>query len=329
MLGRIARRLRAECGERSGVHARARARLDGSCAAILMYHRVLSAERARALAVEPGMFVTPQTFAKHLDWLRDAYCVLSLGEIVNRLEPRRPLPEHACAITFDDGWRDNWEFAYPELRRRDLPATIFLVAARIGTPGAFWPDEVCRRYRGLPKPKRRALAAEYGLEKSRVPERATIALFKRMDDQERNAALARFRRLSSSVDLNDERELANWDEIAEMAGGGIEFESHGLTHALMTRIPSETLEKELRESRRLLQDRGFGQRGLLAYPNGDQDAGVRSLLRECGYRAAVTTQRGLACGDSDRLLLPRLGLHQDISASRAAFHRMIPGSAFR
>jgi peptidoglycan/xylan/chitin deacetylase (PgdA/CDA1 family) len=294
-----------------------------------MYHRVLTAERACELAVEPGMFVTPDTFTKHLDWLRDAFNVLSLGEITNRLEARRPLPEHACAITFDDGWRDNWEFAYPALRRCGLPATIFLVAGRVGTQGAFWPDEICRRYRALEGPKRRALAAKFGLEKSRVPEQATIALFKKMDPYERNDSLARFRNLSSCVDLSDERELANWDEIAEMAGGGVEFESHGLSHALMTGIPRETLEKELRESRRILKERGYGQRGLLAYPNGDQDAGVRGCLRECGYRAAVTTQRGLASANSDLLLLPRLGLHQDVAASRPAFNGMIPGSAFR
>ena len=55
-----------------------------------MYHRVLSAERARELAVEPGMFVTPESFAKQLDWLRDEFTVLSLGEIANRLEARPP-----------------------------------------------------------------------------------------------------------------------------------------------------------------------------------------------------------------------------------------------
>ena len=294
-----------------------------------MYHRILSVERARELAVEPGMYVTPETFTKHLEWLKDGFNVLSLGEIANRLEARRPLPERACAITFDDGWRDNWEFAYPALRRAGLPATIFLVAARIGTQGAFWPDEICRRYRALDPSRRRALAGKFGLEKSGVPEQATIALFKKLDSYEREDALARFRSFSSEVDLSDERELANWDEITQMAGGGVEFESHGLSHALMTGIPRETLEKELRESRRILIERGFGQRGLLAYPNGDQDAGVRGLLRECGYRAAVTTQRGVASADSDPLLLPRLGLHQDVSASRAAFHRMIPGSAFR
>lgn len=294
-----------------------------------MYHRILPTERARALALEPGMFVTPETFAKHLDWLQDAFTVLSLGEVANRLEARRPLPERACAITFDDGWRDNWEFAHPELRRRNLPATVFLVAARIGTKGAFWPDEVCRRYRALEAPQRLELAAKFGLEKSRAIEPATLALFKRMDEQARSEALARFRSLSSCVDLDEERELANWEEIAEMAGGGVEFESHGLTHALMTGIPDQTLEKELRESRRILKERGHGQRGLLAYPNGDQNASVRSLLRECGYRAAVTTERGLAALGSDPLCLPRLGLHQDVSRSRSAFHRMIPGSAPR
>ena len=49
------------------------------------------------------------------------------------------------------------------LWHRNLPAPIFLVAGRVATTGAFWPDEVCRAYRALPKEERRALAARVGV----------------------------------------------------------------------------------------------------------------------------------------------------------------------
>ena len=57
----------------SGASRRARSRLDGSCAALLMYHRVLPAADAEHNAVEPGMFVTPETFERHLAWLAESF----------------------------------------------------------------------------------------------------------------------------------------------------------------------------------------------------------------------------------------------------------------
>ncbi len=69
--------------ERLGEHAAARARLDGSRAVILTYHRVLPSEDAERLNVEPSMMVTPPTFRRHLEWLADSFQVLSLDEIVS------------------------------------------------------------------------------------------------------------------------------------------------------------------------------------------------------------------------------------------------------
>ena len=105
----------------SGAGRRARGRLDGSRAALLMYHRVVPATDAARNAVEPGMFVTPETFERHLAWLTDSFSVLPLHEITTRLADDLPLPPRACAITFDDGWRDNYDFALPALALRPTP----------------------------------------------------------------------------------------------------------------------------------------------------------------------------------------------------------------
>ncbi len=325
-LGSAVRRIRAEVSEQLGLYARMRSRLDGTRAAILMYHRVLPDERALELAVEPGMYVTPETFARHLDWLCERFCVLSLGELANRLEAGAPLPLQSCAITFDDGWRDNWQYVLPALRRRSLPATVFVVAERMDSLGAFWPDEVSRRFRALEPEQQRSLAACFGLEKARNPAQETLARFKGYSEEQRDEALARMREFTKNLDLPQERELMTWQEADQMAAGGVEIESHGLTHALMTGIPSDRLERELRESRRILREHGHGLRGFLAYPNGNHDRSVRTLARECGYGLAVTTERGLAHAETPRMALPRLGLHQDISGSRAEFHRIVPGS---
>jgi peptidoglycan/xylan/chitin deacetylase (PgdA/CDA1 family) len=327
MFAVAARRLRAQLGAWCGAQARARSQLDGTRAAVLMYHRVLPLELALERSVEPGMVVTPETFSRQLDWLQQGFAVLPLAELVGRLAVGRPLPPRACALSFDDGWRDNHEYALPELARRGLPATVFLVSRRVGTQGAFWPDQVSRWLARLgPEPMRSALAA-LGAPEHGEPRQAAIAHLKALPETERAEALTRLReRVGDAAAGEDERELLDWPEIERMAAAGIDFESHAASHALLPALSRDEAARELAESLHALRERGHARHALLAYPNGSHDPCVRSLARAAGYRAAFTTERGLVAFNADPFALPRLGLHEDISASRAEFHRVIPGS---
>jgi peptidoglycan/xylan/chitin deacetylase (PgdA/CDA1 family) len=322
--GRSIRWLRAEALERLGVNAAARARLDGSRAVILAYHRVLPSEEAERLHVEPSMMVTPATFRSHLDWLEASFLVLSLDELASRLSDGRSLPAGACAITFDDGWRDNYEHALPELARRRLPATVFVVTSRVGSLGAFWPDRVGRRLAAAVPAERERLAALFGAPGSRDPVSASIAALKQCSEAERRELLDRVFG-DEPEHRSEERELLDWDEVGQMASAGVAIEAHGATHALLTGLPDDAAARELRDCRQALQERGYGSGALLAYPSGRNNARSREFACEAGFRAAVTLKPGLATRSSDPLALPRVTLHQDVSRTRSGFHRIVPG----
>ena len=314
----LARRGAALLHGASGAAARARRRLDGTRALVLMYHRVLPAGEARRDAVEDGMYVTPETFGRHLDWLAADFRVLPLHEVVARLADGRALPPGACAITFDDGWRDNAEHALPALARRGLPATVFVVTERMGSEGAFWPDEVCRRLEPLPESERRALAARLGADRGGEPRAAVLAQLKTLPDGERERALEALRAATPAPPARG-RELLDWDELDRLARGGVDVESHGATHAILTVLADDAVRAELRTARERLRERGHGRHGLFAYPSGAHDDRVVRIARELGHRAAVTVERGLAAAAGDPLRIPRVGLHDDISRTRAEF----------
>jgi peptidoglycan/xylan/chitin deacetylase (PgdA/CDA1 family) len=318
------RRARAQAFEWSGLNARARARLDGSRAVVLLYHRVLPSDEARRLAVEPGMFVTPETFERHLGWLADGFHVLPLYEIVERLFGGAALPEGACAITFDDGWRDNLTHALPALARRGLPATVFVVSQRVGTAGGFWPDEVCRRLALLDRSEAWQVARTFGAVPSVAdPAEALLARWKSVDETARARDLEAFRRATPEPPEAG-RELLDWEELGQMAAAGFDVESHGASHAMLTAHADEAVRRDLGSARERLREAGHGRHDLLAYPFGAHDARVAALAREVGYRAAVTTTPGLLASGSAPMRLPRVGLHEDVTRSRAEFLRFVP-----
>ena len=293
---------------------------------ILMYHRVLPPEAANRYRVEPGMWVSPKAFERHMEALVQHFSVMPLHEVVAGLGAGRPLPPRACAITFDDGWRDNLQHALPVLEKKKLPATIFVVTDRVGTSGAFWPDEVARRYAGLHPSKVRDLLEHCGLADAGSLADVLDRL-KQMNEGLREEVLASFR-AGTRDSFAEERQLLDWDELRILASKGIDIESHGMTHAILTKSTSEVVRRELSGSLEALKARGHGRHGLLAYPSGGFDESMARLAKEAGYRGAVTTQHGVSTHRHTVLSLPRVGVHEDISRTRVEFLRWVPGTAY-
>ena len=98
-----------------------------------MYHRVLADESVPP-GIDPGMYVTRTTFERHLEYLAAHHDVVTLDDLREWLLARRQFSRIPCVVTFDDGWRDNYEVAFPLLQQYGLPATIFLITDKIASP---------------------------------------------------------------------------------------------------------------------------------------------------------------------------------------------------
>jgi len=94
---------------------------------ILMYH-YLSEPPPDADIYRRDLSVSPTLFAEHLDrMLAEGYVTVSLYQVIDALQRGAPLPDRPVVITFDDGYRDNYENAFPLLRERGMVATIFVI----------------------------------------------------------------------------------------------------------------------------------------------------------------------------------------------------------
>lgn len=100
---------------------------------ILMYHYV-SAPPSNADVIRRDLSVTPDQFESHLALLRQAgYETISLEQLAYALTQQAPLPPKPIILTFDDGYRDQYENAFPLLRKYGYTATFFIFTEPIDT----------------------------------------------------------------------------------------------------------------------------------------------------------------------------------------------------
>jgi peptidoglycan/xylan/chitin deacetylase (PgdA/CDA1 family) len=304
---------------------------------VLMYHRVLPVGHADRETEQAGMYVSPETLRMHIATLRRYFSLVHLDDWIRRRAEGAELPGLACALTFDDGWLDNYEFAFPILRASAAPATIYLVSDLVGTRYTFWPNRLAqllkgttsaRDFAGLPQEFTTILGTvgyTSGSMNARQIDTVIARCKQAFTDAEIEVMLADVQaRIPSAGDSR--RDLMNWDEIREMqATGLVRFGSHSRRHTrLLDVLAGKSVQDEVLESAAVIE-KALGVRpSTFCYPNGDHSAAALALVRE-HYAAATTTVRGWNSPDSDLHLLKRVGLHEDVSATPAAFLSRLVG----
>jgi peptidoglycan/xylan/chitin deacetylase (PgdA/CDA1 family) len=301
---------------------------------ILMYHRVLRADQVATIGPQPGMYVTTDTFAEHLRFLADQFRVLPLSVVLeawrhgswNSREPQ-------CVITFDDGWIDTYEHAFPLLQRYRLPATVFLPTAFVGTNECFWPDVLLHVFRSLDRfgrgDEREELRHELGARPRHGAPfgEATDDLIERCKElpvDRRRSLLQRFSRLTAPRAASPQ--VVDWPAVEVMSRHGMSFGSHTHTHPILTQLSDTEVSEELSVSLRALSRPTINAIPVLSYPNGSCNSRIAAIARQCGYQAAVSTRFGFEQGRPDDMLgVHRIGIHQQIAPSAALFAYHLAG----
>jgi peptidoglycan/xylan/chitin deacetylase (PgdA/CDA1 family) len=272
---------------------------------VLMYHRIGTPADAPYYA--PIWSASAGAFREQMTRLRATYRIATLGEAVALAASGFPVTEPTALVTFDDGYRDNFETALPILRELDVPAAFFLPTAFLQAPRLPWWDFVACAVN-------RATVRILRLER---PEPLEIDL----DRTPRPVAIARVVQacLSHHVDVNDERgfraHLADragadvddaalgralfmtWDHVRALAAEpGMAVASHAHSHRTLARLPEAEQRDELTEARRILEQEVGHTVYAVAYPYGWPgafDATTERLAREAGYQLAFTGVEGV------------------------------------
>ena len=284
---------------------------------VLMYHRILPAHDPRFALEEPGMMVTPDTFRQQLRILKELFEILPLAEWIARRDTGKPLPARACAITFDDGWLDNYEHAFPILQQERVPATLFAVADMIGTSRQFWPNRLVRLLTNIPASHRIEWLEKLGYTPNQAVDGNTMAQLilncKTLSDHTLHLLLDEAD-LALNLSSSEAPALMNWEQLQTMQRSGlVEIGSHTCNHYRFTdNLPADLIETEIRNSKTYLEERLGCTVSSFCYPNGIASPEAVRLVSKI-YQSAVTTDRGVNDLKTSPFKLKRVLVHEDVS----------------
>lgn len=277
-----------------GISSLARACLAGR-AVILRYHSVSTVADGTHLCLDPGLAVAPDRFDLQCAYLKRHYRVLSLDEMVSRLAEGKPLPPKSVALTFDDGYLDNYTRAFPILQRHGLNATFYVTTNCIDNREVLWTGLL--RFviftTTVPVLETREPIA------FRLPLRTPV---------ERREAFTKL--IVTMKNIPTERRLALLEAVRE-AGGITDLSPLG--SIMMSWEQVREAEREIFGSRDALAEQ-IGERVLhFSYPNGRGSAhlteAIKSMVRRAEFVSATTSVTGSVQPGDDPFALKRIGIY--------------------
>lgn len=281
---------------------------------VLALHRVLPASE-RDTCYEPHLLLSEPAFVALLRLLQRDYHVVPLEELL--ADPIGSRGRLKVAITFDDGWEDNYRLAFPHLLAHRMPATIFVCTNLMGTTGTLPEERFARLWtecaaRGEVKRlihdlnhwgmgRRRnlhphSLRQSWSQELKRMPLSARLLLLDHFEER-------------YQVPPVPTRRFMSWSDARIMLNTGlIQLGSHTSRHATLTSETDRDIQRELEESRTTLLEQTGVMPEIFAYPNGMYNKRVMELVHSSGFKAAVCTHPGTTTPQSNPMAIPRIAV---------------------
>jgi peptidoglycan/xylan/chitin deacetylase (PgdA/CDA1 family) len=282
--------------------------------AVLMLHRV---RPSRSDAFQPNKLleISPDFLEETIRWLvRNSYQFVSLDEARRRLVERR-FDARFVAITLDDGFRDNKEWAQPIFAKYGVPYTIFVPTDFAEGQGSLWwlaLESIVSNHDHV-NVDGSVIACATTREKYRAYAMLQHMVLAQPSHSEEQAFVRRLaERYGYDLAAANRAACMNWDEICALAADPLAtIGAHTVSHPILAKASGQAVREELAQGRRILEQKLQRDVHHLAYPYGSADAvGARefAIASEVGYQTAVTTRTGVLSADDGACLmqLPRI-----------------------
>ncbi len=267
-----------------------------------------------------GKFITPESFSKQISYLNSRYSILALEEALAHLQAGT-LPQNALVITFDDGYRNFYTYAYPLLKSRGIPATMYLATDFVCRNVPLWVDRLEHAF----GKHEGTFAEKVALDAKTRQEFKTLSVSKREHDL-RNVEQIGWTKFEDFEDERASYAPLTREQILEMQQHGISFGAHTKSHPILATLSADEQRQEIEGSRHDLEMLGIRVSPVFAYPNGqsgDWNDITETTLKAAGFTHALTTIEGTNTQHTSPYRLHRFAL--DATEDFAVFANVVSG----
>jgi peptidoglycan/xylan/chitin deacetylase (PgdA/CDA1 family) len=287
---------------------------------VLRYHAVAPDHAPLPVYASPDITIPRGLFAAQMRFLARAYTPVPLAVIVEAINTGAAPPAGTVAVTLDDGYADNYHQAFPVLRALRFPATVYVVTETLDQSSPLWMSELRAAVMTSPVQSLRVeiggghqFALGSSDERQATVKELTNVLVP-VDPSLRRRILATLR---SELGSNGGADLSNTmlsvGQVREMHENGVTIGAHTQTHSNMTLLSADHVRAEIAGSRERLEELLGAPVRDFAYPNtGGRyphfNPAVAAIVRELGFRSAVTSRPGVVAAGTDPFMVPRIGV---------------------
>jgi peptidoglycan/xylan/chitin deacetylase (PgdA/CDA1 family) len=312
----------------------------GTGLTVAVYHRV--ADPSRIDDLDPELVdATPEDFDAQMAYLRQNFHPIGIDDVLRAHRERRSLPPDSVLVTFDDGYRDNYQIALPILQRHRIPAAFFVTTGYLTDRRLFWWERVNLLVRAstardlrIDYPAPEVLNLSTPLAKARAKQRLNRIVKDHygLDVERFMDGVAKASGVRWSEDdcrRHGDRALMTWDDVRALRAAGMGVGSHTVGHRVLQTLAPTDLATELRASRAQLEEQLGEPVTTIAYPVGKAIArfpAVRQALADAGYELGFTSRPGSnrRPPDDDPFDLRRISIDRDRPASWTRLRFAIP-----
>lgn len=293
---------------------------------ILRYHSVSDDPSWRGEYMQESLVVSPEVFDRQVSALTRRHRLTTVDDIVDRMRAGRSIDSRAVALTFDDGYEDNYRVAFPILKKHGASATFYVTTGSVGDGDTLWTVRLRRAIRecahdSLPLTFLGPHPLDVSTEEAReAAVKMLTGIVKRSKREEIEEILREVHEAVGEADgTPGRRTMMNWDEIGELHSAGMGIGAHTVSHFNLPSLDTSDVAREVVASKRDIEDRLGAEVRHFAYPNGRTDrhcdARIAKIVAMAGFHSAVTSLAGPVSARYSEYCIPRLGVvprHADI-----------------
>ena len=293
---------------------------------IVTFHRVLTDQQLADYPM-PELALNQNEFGRFLDIFNEHYRCGTLSESLEQFRSHDTHTRPLLAITFDDGQLDNYENARHQLEARGLRATFFPTISGATTGRALWHDEAAFAIKAIQEHSPRDAAdfeKSLGVETNGIKASPSliVSALKQSSPETRTDFIAQLHQCLGDDGRPEWDGMMNADQLRLLARNGHEIGSHSYSHPILNQCTHRELQREVVESKAILESIAGTTVTAFCYPNGDYNTQVKDVVRDAGYEAAVTTRFGRNGKKRNALELRRFDIQRSTSMDRfGAFSR--------